>query len=283
MSFRKCTAQIAFAICLSGMLLIAKVATAREKGPRDEAEAIRWAEEALKATGSCNAPQVNSQYMVCEHSFGIALARVVSVGTSFDNAAGYPHFYVTWQDYSHDQPESVAWIRAVISFSNAAIHHHERFKMALEFLAVNARQQAAENEAREFAQFQAQAKAWRETAVRPAMPEDAREHQVLAEFAFKERNTDKAINEYTSALAIFPTWPEGQYNLATLAGEKKIYDVAIRHMKDYLELTPDSPDAQAARDSIIIWKDKLQTALASSSFQTQSGGEQVRLVNARQK
>jgi hypothetical protein len=29
-------------------------------------------------------------------------------------------------------------------------------------------------------------------------------------------------------------------------------------MKEYLELAPDSSDAQAAKDSVIIWKDKLQ-------------------------
>jgi hypothetical protein len=28
-------------------------------------------------------------------------------------------------------------------------------------------------------------------------------------------------------------------------------------MQDYLELVPDAPDAQAARDKIIIWKDKV--------------------------
>jgi hypothetical protein len=53
-----------------------------------------------------------------------------------------------------------------------------------------------------------QAKAWRDAAVKPTMPEDAREHQVLAEFAFKERNADKAISEYSAALSVFPTWPE---------------------------------------------------------------------------
>jgi len=41
--------------------------------------------------------------------------------------------------------------------------------------------------------------------------------------------------------------------------------VATLHMKEYLELTPDSPDAQAARDSMIIWRDKLKTVLADSA------------------
>jgi hypothetical protein len=31
----------------------------------------------------------------------------------------------------------------------------------------------------------------------------------------------------------------------------------VLHMKEYLALSPDSPDAQAAKDSMIVWKDKL--------------------------
>jgi len=112
-------------------------------------------------------------------------------------------------------------------------------------------------------QFQAQAKAWREASPKPVMPEAAREHQVLAEYAFKQRETEKAVREYKSAIDIFPTWPEGQFNLATLAGEQKDYDTAILHMKEYLELVPDSPDAQAAKDSVIIWRDRI------SSFQAE--------------
>jgi tetratricopeptide (TPR) repeat protein len=285
MSFRKCVAQGAFALCLSWQLLGTNVAMAREKGPRDQAEAIRWAEEALKATGSCDAPRVDSQYIVCGHSFGIALARVVSVGTNYDNAGGFPHFYVTWQDYAHDQQESVAWARAVISFSNAAIRYHERFRMALEFLAANARPEASENEAREFVQFQAQARAWRDAAVKPPMPEAAHEHQVLAEYAFKEKDTDKAINEYTAALDVYPYWPEGQFNLATLAGEKKLYAVAVFHMKEYLELVPDSPDTQAAKDSVIIWRDKLQTlqTAVNSNVSASASGSMFQQVSRDRK
>ena len=53
-----------------------------------------------------------------------------------------------------------------------------------------------------------------------------------------KKDTDKAITEYSAALEIFPTWPEGQFNLATLAGEKKLYGSAILHMKGYLRVGP---------------------------------------------
>jgi len=252
MGFRKCAAKVAVAVCLSWLMLAGNTANAREKGPRDRDEALQWAQEALVKSGY-RVNKIDTQYLLYGDSkgnYGIALARVVS--TSAEYGGGYT-WRVFWQDYSHEQREAMVIVP----------RHMEKMRAALEYLAAAARQEESDSQAREFAQFQAQAKAWREASVKPTMPEGAREHQVLAEFAFKERNTDKAISEYSQALSVFPTWPEGQYNLATLAGEKKMYDVAIHHMKFYLELAPDSPDAQAAKDSVIIWKDKLSTVMAS--------------------
>ena len=50
----------------------------------------------------------------------------------------------------------------------------------------------------------------------------------------------------------------------TLSGEAKHYQCAVLHMKEYLELAPDSADTQAAKDSIIIWKDKLSAFQAAA-------------------
>jgi tetratricopeptide (TPR) repeat protein len=265
MGFKKCAATIGVAVCLSWLLLAGDVAMAREKGPRDRDEALQWAQEALVKSGY-RVNKVDSQYLLYgddKGNYGIALARVVSTSAEF--SGGYT-WRVFWQDYAHDQREAMV----------IAPRQMEKLKMALEYLSAAARQEETENQAREFAQFQVQAKVWREVPLKPTMPEGAREHQVLAEFAFKEKNADKAISEYSAALSVFPTWPEGQYNLATLAGEKKMYDVAIHHMKYYLELAPDSPDAQAAKDSVIIWKDKLQTALSTVAAAPEPGKQQHR-------
>jgi tetratricopeptide (TPR) repeat protein len=150
--------------------------------------------------------------------------------------------------------------------------HAEKFAAALEYLASAAREQLKAQEEASLQQFTPQAKAWRESNPKPEMPEDAREHQVLAEYAFKNRETDKAVKEYKAAVAIFPTWPEGQFNLATLAGEQNDYDTAIVHMKQYLELVPGSPDAQTAKDSIIVWKDRLNSVFASDNSQEEAAG-----------
>jgi hypothetical protein len=44
-------------------------------------------------------------------------------------------------------------------------------------------------------------------------------------------------------------------------------------MKQYLELVPDSPDAQNAKDSIIVWKDRLNSVFAADNSQQQTDGE----------
>jgi tetratricopeptide (TPR) repeat protein len=248
---RKTALLLGFSISL--LFLHGVLATAKDSAPRDQSEAIQWAENTLKAQRVTNIT-VNSQYILYrsgEYNFGIALARIGAISLS-----GNPDIAtVSWRDYSHESAESLQWV----ALFGGGHREAEKFKAALEFLAAGARQTESAQQAADFAQFQNEAKAWREATVKPSMPDAAHEHQVLAEYAFKEKDTDKAINEYTAALNIYPCWPEGQFNLATLAGEKKFYAVAVFHMKEYVELVPESSDAQAAKDSVIIWKDKLQT------------------------
>jgi tetratricopeptide (TPR) repeat protein len=124
------------------------------------------------------------------------------------------------------------------------------------------------------------ATAWQKAPVKPAMPEAAHEHQVLAANAYQEKNFNKAIEEYELALAIFPTWPEGQNNVAFLCGETGEYDCAIEHAQDYLLLLPNVPNAQALKDQIIIWKDKLAQRADSAAPQA-SAPRQQRVHGAR--
>jgi tetratricopeptide (TPR) repeat protein len=114
-------------------------------------------------------------------------------------------------------------------------------------------------------QFKEQASAWQSAATKPAMPETGHEHKVLAENAYREKNLIKAVDEYEAALAVFPTWPEGQFNVALICSESGDYDCAVEHMQDYLELLPNAPDAEAAKDKLIIWKDKLAQAAQPDS------------------
>ena len=46
-------------------------------------------------------------------------------------------------------------------------------------------------------------------------------------------------------------------NAALLCAELGYYSEALHHMRAYLELVPDAPDAQQARDHMVIWEAKL--------------------------
>lgn len=244
------------------MLLLPIAAFAKkDRVPADRTEAEKWISDA--AHRLYRVDRLDDQYLLYSSwdgsiHYGIALARISSIHADFDRQLG---FEVVWQDYTRDHTESVALYTKGRS---------ESFAAALEYLAAAAREHLKAEEDATMQQFVLQAKGWREANPKPQMPENAREHQVLAEYAFKNRETEKAIKEYEAAVAIFPTWPEGQFNLATLAGEQKDYDTAVLHMRQYLELAPDSPDAQNAKDSIIVWKDRLNTAFSADQSLEQS-------------
>lgn len=136
----------------------------------------------------------------------------------------------------------------------------EAFVKALSVLkqhAIKERKKLA-SEASSFADFQEKAKTWRALKVKPDLPEDVRRFRVLAEDAIKHKEFDKAVDYYGKGLAIEPLWPQGQYNAALLYGEMKEYGDAELCMKRYLELVPDAPDAQAARDQIMIWQSRMK-------------------------
>jgi tetratricopeptide (TPR) repeat protein len=244
------------------LLLLPMAAFAKkDRVPADRAEAEKWISEATHR--QYHVDRLDDQYLLYSSwdgsvHFGIALARISSVHTDFDRQVG---FEVVWHDYTRDNNESATLYTKGRS---------ESFAAALEYLATAAREHLKAQDAAAMQQFIPQAKAWRDANPKPRMAENAREHQVLAEYAFKNREPEKAIKEYAAAVAMFPTWPEGQFNLATLAGEQKDYDTAILHMKQYLELVPDSSDAQNAKDSIIVWKDRLNSAFQADNSQEQS-------------
>ena len=104
--------------------------------------------------------------------------------------------------------------------------------------------------------FRAQAAAWRALAVKPELPEEARKQRLLAESYLREKDFKGSIEHYELGVKAAPTWPEGWFNLALLYGETGEYALAADRMKHYLELLPNSPDAAAARDKIVIWEDK---------------------------
>jgi tetratricopeptide (TPR) repeat protein len=228
--------------------------------PRDYDEAWKWMEESLKHAGIRNVTmegdlikgEINNAPFVINLITVTTAKRVTpaqGIGTTTE---------VDWYEFPKltESPGHVIWHS---TWSNEAGRDAERFQASLIYLARHSLVAMEAKAAAGLETFKPKAAAWRLQPVKPEMPEEAHRHQVLAEHAYQAKDMDKAIAEYAAALAIFPYWPEGQYNLAMLAGEiggRIGYDIAATHMKAYLELMPDAPDARAAKDSIIVWEDK---------------------------
>ena len=125
--------------------------------------------------------------------------------------------------------------------------------------AINHLREYALNPSSPLRNFKQLAAAWRVLNPKPPVPEEVRVQRLLAENAVKEKKLNIALVHYETGLELYPTWPQGYFNAALIAAELEFYADAIEHMQSYLELVPDAPDAQAARDQIIIWRDKRDT------------------------
>jgi ankyrin repeat protein len=102
--------------------------------------------------------------------------------------------------------------------------------------------------------FVAEAEKYRESAVKPVFPEEARKYKAQAEFAFQQKRFEDAAEFYEEALKSAPWWPDGHFNRALILGELSRYEEAVREMKRYLLLAPDAPDARDAQDRIYQWE-----------------------------
>lgn len=157
------------------------------------------------------------------------------------------HFGVYWP-----QPNLYIW-----GYSWANISDAQLFVDAVNAIVSEYRGGAPARAALDWVEFQASAKAWRELNVKPALPEETHREKVLAEEALREKNLEAAISHYRAGLKMTPLWPEGQFNVALLHAELGDFFFAVGNMLRYLELVPDASDAQAARDKMIIWQNKV--------------------------
>ena len=156
-------------------------------------------------------------------------------------------------------PESSQWgfphwcSLSITSFDEA---QHKFHALVGEAIWENSPQMQARHKAERQA-FDQQLAAWRAAGSKVDPPEDAQRHFAIAQAAFQDKNFQHQADELAAALEIYPTWPAEQYDLAVILGELDRYSDAIQHMKMYLELAPDAPDVQRAKQQIWIWQDKL--------------------------
>jgi tetratricopeptide (TPR) repeat protein len=109
--------------------------------------------------------------------------------------------------------------------------------------------------------FESIASKYRASNPKPAITEDIRRFQVMAVSAVQNKRFVEAANDYLDALKIAPWWPQGHFNVAMILGKLHEYNRAIEHMKDYLTLVPDAPNARAAQDQIYKWEADKQAAM----------------------
>ena len=111
------------------------------------------------------------------------------------------------------------------------------------------------------ARFAEAARTYRASAVKPQLPEAARQFAVQAEGAIDDKDFDAAADYYEQALEIAPWWPQGHYDRAmVLATGVNDYPDAIIEMKRYLTLVPDAQNARALQDKIYNWERKAPAA-----------------------
>jgi tetratricopeptide (TPR) repeat protein len=264
--------RIAYGQSLASSALDQARATHDRNTPRDQAQAWKWLEGAMKAAG-IEKPQMKDGVITgatrVHPDFAIRLAMVNSVTAPQMTPIPFGQAYsVHWYEFPNlsSSPGTLTWSGHWAP--TIEMHDAQRFQSALVYLARTTQDDQDAKLNAWLETFKPKAEAWRQMKVKPAMPEEAHEHQVLAEYAYKQKDIPKAMNEFAAALRIFPYWPDGQYDLATMTSEiggRPGYRNAIFHMECFLALTPDSPDAEAAQDSIIVWKDKMTNGSGSSS------------------
>lgn len=200
---------------------------------------VRYLEYTDPSNGKSNVVQLTS-----------LLPDSIIVSYSPGGAYTYPAWKVSYTEYV--QLHQYYWLSSTWSQTDA-----ENVARALKILVLDARHELDGILATNLGKFKETCQSWHSLQEKPPMPEEAQRHKVLAENAFRENDMDKATDEYMNALKIYPCWPEGQHNVASILGDTGWYTGAIAHMKYYLELVPNASYSQADRDKIIIWQDKM--------------------------
>ena len=86
------------------------------------------------------------------------------------------------------------------------------------------------------------------------LPEEARKSALHGELYIKDGRFEEALTEYRAALGVAPFNAKLHADAALICGQLKDYRQAIVYMTIYLQLSPDAPDARAAKDEIYRWE-----------------------------
>lgn len=121
--------------------------------------------------------------------------------------------------------------------------------------------------------FDSVARIYRSLPVKPALPEEARRHKVLATDALDGKRYLDAARSFRCGLAAAPWWTEGHFNAALLYAESGRFSEAVAHMRRYVALAPDATDARDAQDRIYLWEQKAGSSPSDPEEGTEGDGE----------
>lgn len=95
--------------------------------------------------------------------------------------------------------------------------------------------------------------------VKPSISEEQRKFIVQANVLTEQKMYENAIKLYNKVLEIDQTaYPAAYSNLALLSAQIQDFQAAIYHMKKYLLLEPEAPDARSSQDKIYEWEIMMQ-------------------------
>jgi len=90
------------------------------------------------------------------------------------------------------------------------------------------------------------------------LPEEARKYALRGNVLIKEGGFADALAEYRTAIKLAPFNAQLHSDTALIHGQLKNYREAIKSMTIYLQLSPDAPNARAAKDEIYKWEFSLE-------------------------
>lgn len=104
------------------------------------------------------------------------------------------------------------------------------------------------------AAFEQAVVSYRNSQIKPLLPEAAVKFKVQAELAVQQKRFDDAVELYNQALRIAPWWPAGHYNRGLIQGELEDYEEGIKALQKYLKLEPEAPNARTVQLKIYQWE-----------------------------
>ena len=92
----------------------------------------------------------------------------------------------------------------------------------------------------------------------PPLNDEANKHVVRAEMFIKDGDFNIAIQELNKAIRYAPFSPILYYNSALLEAKLQNYPLAIKTMNIYIQMVPQAPNIQIAKDQVTKWEVMLE-------------------------